>query len=81
MRRWPMMLAAATMVSGAALIGTAQATPIAPGSVATATQSTSAIQTVGWRGPGWHRWHRWGWRRPGWGWHRPWHRRWGWRRW
>jgi len=84
MRRLPMMLAAATILSGAALIGTAQAAPIAPAGVAPATQqSTDAIQHAGWPGrwgPG-PRWHRWGWRGPGWGWRR-WHRRpWGWRRW
>ena len=76
MRKLPMMLAAATItiVSVSALVGSAQAAPIAPAGIATATQSTSAIQNVGW---GYHRWHRWGWRHRYWGWHH--HRYWRWR--
>jgi len=76
MRKLPLMLAAATMLSAAALsFGPAQATPIAPAGLATAAQSTGAIQQVGWRYHRWHRWHRWGWHRPYWR-----HRHyWGWR--
>jgi hypothetical protein len=80
MRKLLMMLTAATIMSAAALVGTTQASPIAPAGVATATQSTSAIQHVGWPGrwgPGWRR--GWRWHHPVWGWRHPWRR--GWRRW